>query len=117
MRLVAIECPLNRAAYAAACWRDCISRGESPLTPLPILRTTLKALEPHDLEQAIAAHAEWVDRAHVVVLYADYTIDPPMRTMAKRAVALGRVVEIRTLTPGMDTTHVVDDIFGRDQVV
>lgn len=104
MRLVIVETPYagdieRNVAYARACLRDCLSRGEAPFashllyTQPGILDDTL----PHERELGINAGLIWGEAAEATVVYMDLGISSGMRYGIERAARAGRPIEYRTL--------------------
>jgi len=104
MRLVAVESPLRgdyegNRAYACACMRDCLMRGEAPfashlLYDQPgILDDTI----PHEREHGIQAGYVWADHAESVAVYLDRGMSEGMKRAVDRWLAAGKTIEYRRL--------------------
>ena len=104
MRLVIIESPyggdINRnVAYARACVRDSLLRGEAPIashllyTQPGILRDEV----PEERRWGINAGLAWSTVAEAAVIYQDLGISPGMNDGIEHALKLGRLVEHRNL--------------------
>lgn len=105
-RLVILESPYagdidRNIAYARACLRDCIMRGESPMAS-HLLYTqpgVLKDEDKAERELGMRAGWEWFRVAEAVVVYNDLGISSGMKGGMTRARKAGTSVEERTL-PG-----------------
>lgn len=104
MRRVILESPFaggvaRNVAYARACVRDCLRRGEAPIashllyTQPGVLRDDVA----RERSLGIAAGLAWVAVADATVAYTDLGISTGMRTGIDRAEAAGRPVEYRSL--------------------
>jgi len=104
MRLVIVESPYagdieTNVAYARACVRDALARGEAPfvshlLYPQPgILRDEV----PAERERGIAAAHAWYRAADAAVVYTDRGISRGMEAGIAAATAAGKPVEFRSL--------------------
>ena len=107
MRLVIIESPYagdiaaNRA-YAVACVRDCLTRGEAPFASHLLYTEALDDAQPDQRAHGIAAGFAWRASAAATVVYTDRGISGGMRLGIEHANALastGHVVEYRTIKP------------------
>lgn len=104
MRRVILESPYagdveRNVAYARACLRDSLLRGESPLAS-HLLYTQSGVLDdqiPEERQMGIDAGLAWGVEAEATVVYADYGISCGMRYGIERAEKEGRVVEYRSL--------------------
>lgn len=104
MRLVVIESPYAgdiamNTAYARACLRDSLLRGEAPLAS-HLLYTQANVLRDHVLAErqlGIAAGLAWGAVADATVLYIDHGITAGMRQGWKHAEDNGRIIERRVL--------------------
>lgn len=104
MRLVIVETPYagdieRNVAYARACLRDCLSRGEAPFAS-HLLYTQPGILDdalPHERELGINAGLIWGEAAELTAVYTDLGISSGMRYGIERAAKAGRPVEYRTL--------------------
>ena len=106
MRLVILESPyagdvVINMAYARACLRDCLLRGEAPLashllyTQSGVLDDTL----PEERALWIEAGLCWGQLAQATVVYTDRGISLGMTEGIDRAKREGRPVELRSLLP------------------
>ncbi|MGM5087555.1 hypothetical protein E0H64_17810 [Rhizobium leguminosarum bv. viciae] len=104
MRLVILESPYagdvaTNEAYARACVRDSLSRGEAPIAS-HLLYTQPGILNDLDADErawGINAGLAWGRVAQATVVYIDRGISNGMRYGIDRAVAEGRSVEQRRL--------------------
>jgi hypothetical protein len=107
MRLVILESPYAgnvaaNVAYARACLRDSLRRGEAPLAS-HLLYTqpgVLRDEVPAERRKGLAAGLAWGGAAAATVVYTDRGISPGMRRGIAAARAAGRPVEYRTLGAG-----------------
>lgn len=111
MRRVVIESPFaspteegvrNNIAYARACVKDSIERGESPVA-FNLLHTQDGILDDHNPEQrnlGISVGLEWTKVANAVAVYADRGVSSGMRRGIDKAIFEGVPVEYRTLEGG-----------------
>lgn len=108
MRKVILESPyagevaLN-VAYARACMRDCLSRGEATFVA-HLLYTQPGVLDdgvPRERDFGIFAGLEWGGLADVTVVYDDLGVSKGMELGIAQAIKAGRPVERRKL-PGFD---------------
>ena len=115
MRRVVIESPYagNTAeyvAYARACMRDSLARGEAPLAshllyPQPgILRDELRA----ERQQGVMAGLIWAQAAEATVVYIDKGISNGMRQGIEDAGRAKRPVEYRRLNGAMEKQDEAD---------
>lgn len=104
MILVLLESPfageveLNQA-YARACMRDCLLRGEAPFAS-HLLYTqpgVLDDLKPEERKLGIEAGLFWGQAAAKTVVYTDRGISPGMNHGIQMAQLAGREVEFRRL--------------------
>lgn len=109
MRIVIVESPYagdvaRNIAYARACVRDCLMRGEAPYashllyTQPGVLRDEDEAEREHGILAGFAFHG--VASAHVV--YTDLGISRGMQRAIDAATAAGRPVEMRSLGDGWE---------------
>jgi hypothetical protein len=104
MRLVILESPYaggteENVAYARACVRDCLLRGESAIAS-HLLYTQPGILDdavPEERELGIRAGLAWLTVADASVVYIDRGISEGMRQGIERARSLGVPVEERCL--------------------
>ena len=104
MRRVILESPYagdieRNKAYARACLRDCLRRGEAPLAS-HLLYTQPGVLDdsnPEERALGIEAGLAWGHEAAATVVYTDLGVSSGMRFGIARSIAEGRVVEYRTL--------------------
>ncbi len=102
--LVIVESPYagdveRNVAYARACLRDCLLRGEAPLAS-HLLYTqpgVLDDLVPEERLLGIEAGLSWGRWAEKTVVYHDLGVSPGMELGIARAQVMGRIVEMRTL--------------------
>lgn len=104
MRRVILESPYagdveQNLAYARACIRDCLDRGEAPIashllfTQPGILRDEV----PLERERGIAAGLAWLDVAEAMAVYIDRGISNGMRNAITAARNANVAIEIRSL--------------------
>ena len=104
MRLVILESPYageieQNLAYARACVRDSLSRGEAPIashllyTQPGILRDEV----PRERQWGIDAGLAWARAADATVVYTDRGISRGMILGIEQAERVGRAVEYRSL--------------------
>ena len=106
MKLVILESPYagdvkRNIAYARACVRDSLLRGESCLAS-HLLYTQEGILDddiPEMRSLGIAAGLAWCSKSDVTVVYIDYGITKGMQEGIDRAKAEGRPVEFRRILP------------------
>jgi hypothetical protein len=104
MRLVILESPYagdieRNVAYARACVRDSLSRGEAPIAS-HLIYTQKGILRDEILEErkwGIDAGLAWADRADATVVYIDYGISRGMEYGIANAKRAGRTIERRRL--------------------
>jgi hypothetical protein len=104
MRRVILESPYagdieGNVAYARACLRDSLARGESPIAS-HLLYTQPGVLRDDDKDErrwGIIAGLAWVPVADATVVYTDLGISPGMKFGIARAEALSQPVEYRRL--------------------
>jgi hypothetical protein len=104
MKRVILESPYagsieRNLAYARACVRDCLTRGEAPIashllfTQPGILRDGI----PKDRELGIDAGLAWLEVADAMVLYIDRGMSPGMNDAMRAAQRIGVPTELRCL--------------------
>jgi len=106
MRLVIVESPYQgdverNTAYARACLRDCLLRGDAPIA------SHLLYTQPGVLSDAITgerrlgieAGLAWGRVAEATVVYCDFGISPGMHQGIDRAREEKRPVEYRSIKP------------------
>jgi len=104
MRRVILESPFageveQSVAYARACLRDCLLRGEAPVAS-HLLYTqpgVLRDEVPEERALGIEAGLAWGKEAEATVVYTDRGISRGMQFGIDRAHREGRPVEFRTL--------------------
>lgn len=103
LRRVVVESPYagdeSNVAFARACMRDALLRGEAPLAS-HLLYTQEGVLRDEDAAErrlGIWAGFCWGRFADAVVVYTDRGVSPGMRLGIDRAEALGLPVEYRSL--------------------
>lgn len=104
MRLVILESPYAgdteaNVAYARACVRDSLMRGEAPIAS-HLLYTQpgiLNDADPRDRELGIAAGLAWKSVAHASVVYMDRGLSGGMQRGIEAATAAGLKVDCRLL--------------------
>ena len=104
MKLVILESPyagniVRNVAYARACVRDSILRGEAPLAShlLYTQKGILRDVIPEERKLGIEAGLAWGKHAELTVVYADFGVTEGMKKGVARAEAEGRPVEVRSL--------------------
>lgn len=104
MRLVVIESPFageveRNIAYARACVRDSLSRGEAPMAS-HLLYTQPGVLDdaiPEERQWGMEAGFAWAHVAEATVVYTDYGISDGMKMGIRRAKEEGRLVKYRKI--------------------
>jgi hypothetical protein len=107
MRLVILESPYAgdvdaNLAYARACLRDSLARGEAPMashllyTQPGVLRDDV----PEERQRGVDAGLAWGRVADATVVYTDRGITRGMECGIEAAKAAGRPIEYRTLGTG-----------------
>lgn len=108
MRLVILESPYKgkdylalkkNIAYARACMRDCLLRGEAPYAS-HLLYTQEGVLDdkvPEERKLGIEAGLAWGERTDATVVYIDQGISEGMKLGIKRARIACRTVEYRSI--------------------
>jgi len=104
MRLVTVESPYAgdveaNVAYARACLRDCLARGEAPFA-CHLLYTqpgVLRDEVPAERQQGMEAGWSWYRAAQACVVYTDRGISAGMEAGIARARAAGLPVEFLRL--------------------
>jgi len=104
MQRVILESPFGgdvkrNIAYARACIRDCLCRGEAAIAS-HLLYTQPGILDdnvPEERKLGIEAGLAWGSAAEKSVVYTDFGMSRGMEYGVKRAEAEGRPVEFRTL--------------------
>lgn len=111
MRRVILESPYaagggrsveENVAYARACLRDSLLRGEAPIAS-HLLYTQPGVLDddiPEEREMGILAGLAWGHEAEATVVYVDHGVSRGMRYGIERAEREGRPVERRMLYRG-----------------
>jgi hypothetical protein len=124
MRLVILETPYasdtpegvaENVAYARACLRDCLQRGEAPLA------SHLLYTQPGVLDDSIAAERElgiragldWGEEAQATVVYVDRGVSAGMEAGIAAATAAGRPIEYRRI----DKKWIITDFEFNEQVL
>lgn len=110
MRLVILESPYagdveRNVAYARACLRDSLRRGEAPIAS-HLLYTQPGVLDDkleHERQMGIDAGLAWRDVAQATVVYTDHGMSAGMRYGIGRAEAAGVPVEYRSLNGRSDS--------------
>lgn len=104
MRRVILESPYAgdvdaNVAYARACIRDCLERGEAPIanhllfTQPGVLRDGV----PEERKLGIAAGLAWITVADAMVIYIDRGMSSGMQAAMREAQRSGLEVELRCL--------------------
>ena len=104
MRRVVLESPFSgdiraNLAYARACLRDCLLRGESPVASHCLLTQEGVLNDADPIERAVginAGHA-WMHVCDAVVVYTDLGISEGMKAGINSALFHGIAVEKRSL--------------------
>ena len=104
MRRVCIESPLRgdyetNRAYAKACMRDCLKRGEAPYASHLLFDQPgiLDDTKPEEREQGILAGFAWAAVCELRVVYLDLGLSSGMQRGIDAARLLGQAVEERYL--------------------
>lgn len=102
MKLVIVESPYagdieRNVAYARACVRDSVLRGEAPIAShlLFTQRGILRDEVPEERKLGIEAGLAWRRVADLTAVYTDYGISPGMEHGIRAARAAGVPVEFR----------------------
>ncbi len=102
MKLVIVESPYagdveKNTAFARACLRDCLLRGEAPFAShlLYTQHGVLDDLISEERNLGIDAGLAWGEKADATVLYLDLGISSGMKRGIARAEAVGRPIERR----------------------
>lgn len=103
MRRVILESPYAgeidaNVAYARACVRDCLNRGEAPMASHLFYTQVLDDTIPAERQLGICAGLAWGMAAEATVVYVDRGISKGMGYGITRAESEGRPVEYRSLT-------------------
>ncbi len=104
MRRVIVETPYagdveRNLAFARACLRDCLLRGEAPIAS-HLLYTQSGVLRDEILHERLLgmeAGFAWGEVADATIVYTNLGISPGMQVGINRALAARRPVEYRTL--------------------
>jgi len=105
MRLVIVESPYagwdveDNKAYARACIRDCLVRGEAPFAS-HLLYTQDNILDdylPEERFMGMEAGFAWMEKADLVAVYGDRGISRGMKDGIRRAIKLNKPLEFRML--------------------
>lgn len=104
MKLVIIESPFagdiaRNIAYARACMRDSLARGEAPFAS-HLLYTQAGILDdtvPEDRERGIAAGLAWARHADLTAVYADLGISEGIAAGIQDVERFCRPIEFRSL--------------------
>ncbi len=108
MRLVIIESPFaaptpeglaRNVAYAEACMRDCLDRGEAPYASHLLYPRVLDDTKPEERAKGMAAGFAWRAVCTKTVVYMDLGNSRGMIAGMENALAAGHEVECRRL-PG-----------------
>lgn len=104
MRLVIIESPFagdvkRNIAYARACVRDAILRGEYPIASHLLFTQPgiLDDKKPEERAKGIDAGLAWGMHANATVVYVDLGLSPGMELGIRHAVNSRRCVQFRRL--------------------
>lgn len=104
MKLVIIESPYagdveRNTDYAFMCFKDSLSRNESPIASHMLYAVTgmLDDAIPVERKQGMEAGHAWLNVVDKVVVYQDYGISKGMREGIKRAEEKGVRIIYRTL--------------------
>jgi hypothetical protein len=109
MRRVILESPFagdieRNVAYARACVRDSLSRGEAPIAS-HLLYTqpgVLRDEVPDERQWGIDAGLAWSAQAEATVVYTDHGISSGMKYGIANAEKAGRPIEFRSLAQSTD---------------
>ncbi|HUJ44104.1 MAG TPA: hypothetical protein VLW52_10895 [Opitutaceae bacterium] len=107
MRLIILESPYAgdveaNMAYARACLRDSLRRGEAPLASHLLFTQpgVLRDEVPAERRKGVDAGLAWGRVADATVVYTDRGVSPGMKRGIAAARAAGRPIEYRTLGVG-----------------
>jgi len=103
MRLVILESPFagdvtRNVAYARACMRDCLLRGDAPFAS-HLLYTQEGVLDDNIPEERELGIKAGFGKAKATVVYTDLGYSNGMKYGIADAMAKGRPIEYRTLPP------------------
>jgi hypothetical protein len=102
-RLVIVESPFagdvaTNRAYAVACVRDCLLRGEAPFASHLLYTVALDDTEPEQREHGLTAGFAWRASAAATVVYMDRGYSSGMVRGIEHARTLdGHAIEYRSL--------------------
>ena len=110
MRRVIIESPYageidRNIAYALACAKDCLQRGEAPFASHLFFTLVLDDLVEQEREWGIQAGFAWRSASEASVVYIDFGITRGMRYGIEKAESEGRPVEERSLFKNNEERH------------
>jgi len=104
--LVIVESPYagdvgQNVAYARACIKDCLDRGEYPFAShlLYTQEGILDDTKPDERQLGIDAGMAWMAAAAKVVVYLDLGLSNGMKYGIEKASAAGKTIEFRNLDP------------------
>lgn len=103
-RRVILESPYagdveRNVAYAKACMRDCLARGEAPFASHLLYTQVLDDTKPEERTLGLLLAAAWGPKADATVVYVDLGVSHGMKLGIYGAERDGIPVEYRTL-PG-----------------
>lgn len=87
----------KNTAYARACLKDSLSRGEAPIASHLLYPQVLDENIPAEREWGIAAGLAWLEAADLHVFYIDLGISRGMLAAIKKAEAEGKSILYRTI--------------------
>lgn len=102
MRLVILETPYagdiaENIAFARACLRDCLKRGEAPIASHLLHTQVLDDMQPDERQLGIKAGHAWIPRADAVIVYVDKGTSQGMQAGIAAATKACVPVEYRRL--------------------
>lgn len=107
MRRVILESPyagttddiIRNVAYARACVRDCLNKGEAPIASHLLFTQPgiLRDGQPEERKLGIKAGLAWLSMADAMVVYIDYGISQGVESAISKAELAGIPVERRQL--------------------
>ena len=112
MRLVILESPYagdveKHVAYARACLRESLSRGEAPIAS-HLLYTqpgVLRDDDPGERQRGIDAGLALASQAEATVVYTDFGISNGMKYGIEHASRAGRLIEYRAINQTADSAR------------
>ena len=103
---VVIESPYagnveRNTAYARACLKDSLSRGEAPIASHLLYTQVLDDTRPEERDAGISAGLAWLDKADLQVFYMDLGMSPGMKYAEQTSRKKGPPIQYRKI-PGWE---------------